>query len=274
MIDAQADVGEAHAGDVLAKRHALAAGARLARLRLGVCRAQVLRDQLDGLQMEHVGQLPRALRGVALDGVRERVHARGRGQARRHTGHHVGVDHRHIGDVVDVDAHELAHLFGVGDHIVDGDLGRRARRGGDGDGERGVVLRGRDTLERDHVGELGVLRDDADALGGIHSRTTAHGDDHVGAGSLERSHAVLHVFDGGVGLDLVVELPRDACLVELGRHLARDAESHQVRVGAHERLREAATRDLAGNLPDRAGAVIRDIVEHETIDRHGGTPFT
>ena len=224
--------------------------------------------------MEHVGQLPRALRGVALDGVRERVHARCRGQARRHAGHHVGVDHRHVGDVVDVDAHEFAHLLRVGDDVVDGYLGRRARRGGNGDGERGVVLRGRDALERDHVSELGILRDDADALGRVHGRTAAHGDDHVGAGSLERRHAVLHVLDGGVGLDLVVELPRDAGLVELGRHLARDAESHQVRVGAHERLREAAARDLAGNLPDRPGAVIRDVVEHETIDRHGGTPFT
>ena len=274
VVDAQTDVGEAHACNILAKRRALAAGARLARLRLGVRRAQILRDQLDSLQVEHVGQLPSALRGVALDGVRERVHTRGRGQARRHAGHHVGIDHRNVGNIVDVDAHELAHLFRVGDDIVDGDLGRRARRGGNGDGERGVVLRGRYTLERNHVGELGVLRDDADALGGIHGRAAADRHDHVRAGSLERRHAVLHVLDGWVGLDLVVKLPRDAGLVKLSCHLARDAESHQIRVGAHERLREAAARDLAGNLPDRAGAVIRDVVEHETIDRHGGTPFT
>ena len=35
VVDAQANIGEAHAGDILAKGHALAAGAGLAGLGLG-----------------------------------------------------------------------------------------------------------------------------------------------------------------------------------------------------------------------------------------------
>ena len=200
--------------------------------------------------------------------MRERVHARRRRQARRHGGHHIRVDHGHVGNVVHVHAHELAHLLGVGDHVVDGDLGRRASRSGNGDGERRVLLGGSHALKRDDVGEFGVLRDDADALGGVHCRAAAHGHDHVRTRSLERRHAILHVLDSGIGLDLVVELPGDARLVQLGRHLTRDAEFHQVRIGAHECFRKPAARNLARNLIDCTSAMIRDIVEHETIDRH------
>ena len=69
VVDAQADVGEAHAGDVLGERHAFTAGAGNAALGLGHGVAQVLGDELDGLEVEHVGHLPGALGGVALDGV-------------------------------------------------------------------------------------------------------------------------------------------------------------------------------------------------------------
>ena len=63
--------------------------------------------------MEHVGELPGALGGVALDGVGQSVHTGGSGQAGGHGGHHVGVDDGDLGGVVGVDAHELADLLGV-----------------------------------------------------------------------------------------------------------------------------------------------------------------
>ena len=61
IVNPQPNVGEAHARHVLAKRHTLAPSTRHTRLRLGIRCAQILRDQLDGLQVEHVGQLPRNL---------------------------------------------------------------------------------------------------------------------------------------------------------------------------------------------------------------------
>ena len=70
--------------------------------------AQGLGDDLDGLQVEHVRELPGALGDVALDGVGQGVHAGGGGEALGHGGHHVGVDDGHDGDVVGVDADELA----------------------------------------------------------------------------------------------------------------------------------------------------------------------
>ena len=131
-----------------------------------------------------------------------------------------------------------------------------------------MVLGVGDALEGDDVGELGVLDDDADGLGGVHGRAAADGDDHVGAGLLEGGDAVLHVLDRGVGLDLGIEAPGDAGLVEKVGHLGGDAELHEVGVGADEGLLEAATGDLAGDLLDRAGAVIGDVVEDEAVS-HG-----
>ena len=77
--DAQAHIGESHAGDVLAQGHALAA-VRIV-LHGG---AQAVADQLDGFQMEHIGNGAVALGDVALDGMGQGVHAGGGSEALGH----------------------------------------------------------------------------------------------------------------------------------------------------------------------------------------------
>ncbi len=128
-----------------------------------------------------------------------------------------------------------------------------------------MVLGVGNALQRDDVGVLGVLGDDADGLGGVHRGAATHGDDAVSAGSLEGLDAVLHVLDGGVGLDLLEELPSDASLVEEVGDLGGDAKLHEVGVRGDESLLEATALDLAGDLLDGALAVIRDVVQDETI---------
>lgn len=53
--------------------------------------------------------------------------------------------------------------------------------------------------------------------------------------------------------------------VELVGHLSGNAELDQIGVGADEDLLVAATLELAGNLLDGAGTMIRNGVENETI---------
>lgn len=73
--------------------------------------------------MEHVRHLPRGEGDVPLDGVRERVHAGGGGQALGHGGHHVRIDDGDDGHVVRVHADELALALHVRDDVVDRHLG-------------------------------------------------------------------------------------------------------------------------------------------------------
>ena len=261
--DAQADVGEAHARDVLAQGHALAAlGGVLHRA------AQVGGDQADGLQVEHVGDGAVALGDVALDGVGQGVHAGGGGQALGHAAHHVGIDHGDLGDVVGVHADELALLLHVGDDVVDGDLRGGAGGGGHGDGEHGVLLGGGHALQRAHVLELGVVDDDADGLRGVHGGAAADGDDAVRAALLEGRHAALHVFDGGVGLDVAVDLIGEAGLVQQVGDLLGHIELDQVGVGADEGLFVAAGGQLGHDVFDGAAAVIGNGVQNDAIG-HG-----
>ena len=265
MVDAQANIGEAHAGDILAKGHALAAGAGLAGLGLGDGVTQVLADQLNSLKVEHVRELPSTLGGVALDGVGQSVHTSGSGQAGGHGSHHVRIDDGNLGGVVGVDAHELADLLGVGDDVVDGHLGGGTGGRRHSDGEHGVVLSGSNALEAADIGELRVVDDDADSLGGVHGGATTNGHDSVSLGGLEGLDAVLDVLDGGVGLNLGVEAPSDAGGVELVGHLSGNAELDQIGVGADEDLLVATTLELAGDLLDGAGTMVRNGVENETI---------
>ena len=267
VVDAQAHVGEAHAGDVLGERHAFTAARGHAAFRFGHRVAQVLRDELDRLQVEHVGKLPRALGGVTLNRVCERVHAGGGGEACGHGRHHFGVDYGNFRNVVHVDADEFALLFRVGNHVIDGDFGCGAGGGGHGNGEYGMLGGGSDAFKAYYVGELGVRGNDANALRGIHGAAAAHGHDAIGAAGLERCHARLHVFDGGVRLDVAEHLPRDARFIEHVGYLFRDAEAHQVGVGCHKYFRELAAGDFAGNFLNCACSVIRNVVQNEAI-RH------
>ena len=188
-----------------------------------------------------------------------------------HAGHHIRVNDCDLGDVVGVNADELADLVRVGDHVVDGDLGRGAGGGGHGNGEGGVLLGGGDALKAGNVGKLGVLDDDADALAGVHGGAAADGDHHVSAGGLVRLDAVLDVLDGGVGLDLRVEGPGDAGGIELVGDLGGHAKLDEVGVGAHEGLLVAAARNLARDLLDCTLAVIADGVENEAVDCHANS---
>ena len=84
---------------------------------------------------------------------------------------------------------------------------------------------------------------------------------------------MLNVLNGGVGLDVGIELEGDAILLQQIGDLLGNAELDQIGVGGDEGLLEALALDDAGNLLDGAVAVVGDAVQNETIDRHNGTPF-
>ena len=128
-----------------------------------------------------------------------------------------------------------------------------------------MVLSGSNALEAADIGELGVVDNNADGLSGVHGGAATNGHDSVSLGGLEGLDAVLDVLDSGVGLDLGVETPSDAGSVELVGHLSGNAKLDQIGVGADEDLLVAATLELAGDLLDGAGTMIRDGVENETI---------
>ena len=128
-----------------------------------------------------------------------------------------------------------------------------------------MVLSRSNALEAADIGKLGVVDDDADCLSGVHGGAATDGHDSVSLGGLEGLDAVLDVLDGGIGLDLGVEAPSDASGVELVGHLGGNAKLDQVGIGADEDLLVAATLELAGDLLDGAGTMIRNGIENETI---------
>ena len=98
-----------------------------------------------------------ALGDVALDSVGQGVHAGSGGQTLGHAGHHIGVNDCDLGDVVGVNADELALLLDIGDNIVDGDLGSGTGGGGHGDGKDRVLLGGGYALELRTSANSGLL---------------------------------------------------------------------------------------------------------------------
>ena len=132
-------------------------------------------------------------------------------------------------------------------------------------GKDGVLLGGSDTFQRAHIGELGIVDDDADGLCSVHGRAAADGHDAVSLCGLESGHAVLHICDGGVGLDLAVDGVGEACSVQQVGDLLGDAELEKVGVRADESLLVAAGGQLGNDILDSAVAMIRNSIQNDTI---------
>ena len=263
VVDAEADVGEAHSGDVLAKGHSGAAGGLV-----GDGVAERGGDEADRLDVHHVRHRAGGLRYVALDRVGKRVHAGKRRKPLGHRRHHVGIDEGDDGDVVGIDADELALLLDIGDDVVDRNLGGCSGGSGNREDRLGGFGRRRDALEGADVSELRVGDDDADGLGGIHRRAAADGDDRVGLGLPEGLDAVLHVVDRRVRLYVAVDGIGDLSLVQKVGDLLRDAELDEVGVGEHYRLLESARGELAGYGANRTSTVVRSFVEYYSVDHN------
>ena len=215
--------------------------------------------------MEHIAHLPSALGDKTLDRVGQRVHAGCGGEGSGHGTHHLRVDNGDLGNVVRVNADELALLLHVGDDVVDRDLGSGAGGRGDGDGEHGVLLRRGDALKRADVRELRVIDDYADGLRGVHDRAAADRDDAVRPGVLERLNAVLNVFYGGIGLYVGVESPFNALFLHRVENLVYLAAFYNVLAGAHKSLLEASCRQLVCNFLYSACAVVGHGIKNDTI---------
>src|SRR5699024_9811952 len=258
--NAQADVGKAHAGDVLRQGHAFAAFSRV-----GHCAAQILTDQADSLQVEHIGLFRGTLGDQSLNGMCQGVHAGGGGQAFGHRAHHISVNNGDLGDVVGVHTDKLALFLHVGDDIVDGDLGRGAGGGGNRDCKDCVLLGGGYAFQAADIGKFGVVDDNADSFGGIHRRTAADGHDAVCARSLEGLDAVLNVFNCGVGLDFTVDAVGKVGRVQQGGDFGGNAKLDQVRVRADKRLCIAAGGQFRHNVFNRAFAVVGNGVQNNAV---------
>ncbi len=127
---AESGVVEGHARHVLGVGHALAG---LHVLAVGHGLAQILGNEANGLFRAGVGH-GRSVGGhVRFDSVRQRVHACGGGQRRRHPHHEQGVVDGHVGRQEPVHDGHLHMAFLVGDHAKARHFRGRARRGIDGD---------------------------------------------------------------------------------------------------------------------------------------------
>ena len=262
MHDAEPHVRETHAGDVLRHGHPLARRSVLAVIDGGF---EMLRDQFDGFQFEHVGHRPRTFGNIALDGVGQGVHTRRGGQPLRHRIHQFGIDDGHRRNVVGIDAdHLLAGLL-VDDDVVDRHLGGGSGGGRQREGRHGAAVRVGRPFERLHVGELGVVGHDADTLGRVDDRTAAQRHDEVGTRSLEGGYAVLHVGDGRIGLHVGENFIGNAGSAEHLLDLGGHAEADEVGIRHEKGFLVTAAACLVGNHRAASGAEIGDFIQYDTL---------
>ena len=153
----------------------------------------------------------------------------------------------------------------VDDDVVDGDLCTRTSRSGKGDDGHTLVLGGSTALKRHNIREFRVVGHNADTLGGIHRTAASDGYDAVGTGCLEGLDTLLHIGDGGVGLDFGIDVVGESCGIDdVGDHLG-GTHLDEALVGADESLVEIHTGNDFRQLLAGAGTKVTDFVENETL---------
>ena len=172
-----------------------------------------------------------------------------------------------------VNAHELPLPLHIRDHVVDRDLRRGTGSRRDRDDGNAGLSGGSGAFQASHILKFRVCDDDADGLCGIHGGTAADGDDVICTGLLECRDTVLHILNGGIGLDVRVDLICQALPVKDIRHLARHMELDQIRVGTHKCLLERASFHFLCDLRDRAGAMIRGPIQIDPVCHVKYIPF-
>ena len=260
VCNTQANIGECHAGNKLAKCHALTA-VRF----IGNCTPEALADQTDSFQIQAVRQSPCTLGGIAFDGVCQGIHTGGSSQALGHSGHHFGINDGNVRNIIDIDADELTLPLHIGNNIVDGSF--RSGTGGsrNGDGVDSTVLGRSNAFQRTDVSKLRVINNDTDGLTGIHGRTTAHGDHIVCSGSLVSGNTGLNILNSGIRLNIGIKLICHAGSIQNIRNLLGNTELQQIRIGCNKCFLVTLSSNQAGDFLDGTFTVVRNCVGYKTI---------
>ena len=264
---AEAHVRVGHAGDVGRVGHLLASR-NVAIGGLG----QVLGNHANGLHGQAVGQAPGTRGNVTLDGVGQGVKSGGDLQAARHRVGQVRIHESDDRDVVRVDGHELTLVGGIGDHVVDGRLGSGTGGGRHAEDRDGRVLGIRDAFQGQHVGELRVGGDDADALAGVLRGAAAQTNQEVRTGLGELGDAVLNALYRRVRLDVGEHLIRQTGLIQNLGDLLGGAGLQQYRISDDKCLGEAVLLGDGRNFLDRATSEVCSLVENHAV-YHRDSPF-
>mmetsp|Transcript_95416 Transcript_95416/g.298227 ORF Transcript_95416/g.298227 Transcript_95416/m.298227 type:complete len:322 (+) Transcript_95416:1547-2512(+) len=247
-------------------------------------RRQVGADQPHGVEGAGVRDGVGGRAYVGLDGVGERVHARGGGQRLRHADHGLGVVHGQRGGDAPVHDGHLHVACLIRDDAEARHLRARACGGVHGH-HRHHRLRA--LVHALHLPDVpAVGGGDGDGLGTVVWRAPAEGNDEVATLVFDHLEAGLHLPARWVGLAPVVDGVGDAHgLEDVGRSLhGADLHEHGVRHDqrllvaqgldlVHRALQRALTEDgLAGHVESRALVARGLVVVVQAVGSLRGVP--
>ena len=216
--------------------------------------------------MHHIGQLPGGLCDVSFDCVGQRIHSGCGGQPLRHRGHHLRIDHGENRNIVRIDADKFPFLLLVGDNIVDRDLRGGSGRGRDGDDRNTRPGRGRAAFQRNHIGKLRIVDDDADRFRGVGRGASADRNEVVRSGRLERFHALLDNVYRGIGLHVAEDGVGKTRLIQQRGHFVRHMKFDEILVGHDKRFFEPASLNLVHDGGNGSRAEIGSLIQNHAID--------
>ena len=192
------------------------------------------------------------------------IHTCGSGEAFGHGSHHFRIHNRNCRDIIGVDADELSLFLNVRDDIVDCDFRSCTGSRRYGDRRNRMVLRRSNALERTDIREFGIRNDHADCFRCIHGGTAADRNNGIRSAGLESRHAVLHVLDRRIRLDIRIYGISNSGFIEQVGHLLCDAEFDQIRIGCNKDVLIAAPLNFRDDFLYSARSMIGNVVQYDS----------
>ena len=243
MHVAEAGVVEGHAGQILSVGH-LVAGLNI--LAVGHGRAQVVGNQLDGLDGTGVCNGCGDGRDIGFDGMGQGVHAGGSGQGCWLADHQHRVIDGDLGCAAPVDDGHLHLGVGVGDDAEAGHF--RGGPGGGIDGHEGRHRLGAFVHALEVADMPAVADDQTDALGAVVRAAAAQRDDRITLIVLIGLDAVMNILVRRVGFGAVEDHDADTGALDALLDLIRHPDGGNSLIGHQQSLASAEGLDLITGL--------------------------
>ena len=173
----------------------------------------VIENQTGSLKCQLTRLICGRAANVCLHGVRQGVHARGRGKVRRQRIRELRVQHGVAGNQRKAHNGVFVVRVAIGDNGCQRDFAARACGGGDGNKHRNTTQHAQHAFHLAH-GFVGIGNTGADCLCAVHGRAAANGDNAVAIVLVVERQCFLHVIDGGVGKRFVVHGEGNARLAQ------------------------------------------------------------
>ena len=265
MNDAQTDITESHAGNILCLRHSFAGNHIITIID---SRFQIGSNHFNSLQFKHIRHSPSPRSYVAFDSMRQGIHTCCRRQTLRHRIHQFRIYNCHSRNIIGVYTNHLLLCIFINYHIINSDLSRSSCRCGQSKSRNSLIAGCSHTFQRFHICKIRIIHYNANAFCRINGRASTQSHNKISTRCLKSIHTFLHISNSRISFYIAEKLIRNMILLKNFNNLICYLEFNQVLVCHKKCFLETSAHSFHRDCLATACSKIRGFVQYHPIHNY------